>query len=158
MSLATSRFTQPEWHLVRDAPLLAGLAVSAMDYGLVSFAREMTAVTRTLMAARDQYERDTLIASVVQDAAVPEERFSQEMLTPEDILVRLGCAGAIVDQKAPEHAAAYKQLLVDVAESAARAADAFASPREVRGSDAKQHYLEDLRALLGHEPGDQRNG
>jgi hypothetical protein len=128
-----------------------------MDYGLVSFAREMTAVTRTLMAARD-HERDTLIASVVQDAAVPEERFSQEMLTPEDILVRLGCAGAIVDQKAPEHAAAYKQLLVDVAESAARAADAFASPREVRESDAKQHYLEELKALLGHEAGRPHDG
>ena len=56
-----SIFTLEQWALIAEAPLLAGLAVTAMDFGVVSAVKESAAVIRTIQAAAERAPESLLL-------------------------------------------------------------------------------------------------
>ena len=151
MATKTS-FSAEEWKRVKDAPLLAGLGISALDFGLVSFAKEMRAVIKEVNAARGTYATNELIQSVASDL---EQKDSGEPLgdgekkTPEQILRELASIGALVDSKAaPAEAREFKTFLFGVSERTANASGSGFLGFGEKVSPEERTFLDQLRTSL----------
>jgi hypothetical protein len=137
-------FTEQEWDALQKGAMGAGLLVSVSDRSFFDTFKEAGALAKHLAGARQQNESE-----LVRELA--ESRGTGFGLTssPQEIegatLDALSSAMAALRAKAPEEADAYRQFVLDVAESVAGAAGG--------GEAAESGALEKIRsALAGAAP------
>jgi hypothetical protein len=143
-------FTDDEWTLVRDAPMNAGTGITALDAGIVSAAKEMVAVTKTLCTAAERYPNNDLIRVLVEDAGSDEtsDQEEEEVPTVDQILAKVERAARLVEAKSPQDAPGFKQLVLEVADRAANASGSGILGFGEKVSDDEGRYLDRLRGLL----------
>jgi hypothetical protein len=136
MSMADkSNFTPDEWKLLLESVTMAGIAVSAADpSGLWGLLKEGLAGGAALVAAKKDSTSKPLIKAVVADFETSQGRATARDgvkeklngLKPAAITAKcieaLGQAGAAVDAKAPDDAAAFKSWLRQISQDVAEAA------------------------------------
>ena len=130
-----SNFTPDEWQLLLESVMMAGIAVSAADpSGLWGLLKESFAGSSALAAAKTDPTTKPLIKAVVTDFGTSQGRtiardgIKEKLsgLKPPEIKAKcieiLGQAGAVVDAKAPDDAAAFKAWLRQISQHVAEAA------------------------------------
>src|SRR5215469_6959520 len=130
-----STFTPEEWKVLLESVMMAGIAVTAAEpSGLWGLLRESFASGSALMQAKLDPGLNPLIKAVVADfetaqgqsAARDGMREKLASLKPAGIKARcietLGQARAVVDAKAPDEAAAFKEWLREISQHVAEAA------------------------------------
>jgi hypothetical protein len=144
-------FTQDEWKLVSSAPMLAGTGISALDWGVVKFAREFTAMVKVCMEAQETSADSPLLAAVLAEEHEDNKPKEGEKLDVDAILGKLGQAAQLVDAKAStDEALRYKRFLVTVAERTAESAgDGFLGFGGEKTNAAERNYIDKLRGTLG---------
>ena len=60
-------FSHDEWMKVIEAPMLAGVAISMLDMGVISFAKEFSAMLKAVIAAKNDYAGNPLVQAVIAD-------------------------------------------------------------------------------------------
>jgi hypothetical protein len=158
-----SNFTPDEWKLLLESVTMAGIAISAADpSGLWGLLKESFAEGSALMAPKADPATKPLIKALVADFQTGEGRstardgLKQKLkgLKPGEITAKcidtLGQAGALVDAKAPDDAAAFKawlrQISQKVAEASKEAGLFGASSGPVR--DKEKATLQDISTAL----------
>jgi hypothetical protein len=129
-----TNFTADEWKLLLESVTMAGIAISAADpSGLWGLLKESFAEGSALMAAKADPTAKPLIKALVADFQTGEGRntardgLKQKLagLKPGEITAKcietLGQAGAVVDAKAPDDAAAFKAWLRQISQHVAEA-------------------------------------
>jgi hypothetical protein len=156
-------FTTEEWDAIVSSPMLAGMAVSLADpSGLWGMMKEGVSGVRALLDAKNDVNAPDLVKAVAADFESSEGRSSardalKERLAgkspaelKEQVLAGLAEAGRIVDDKAPNEAVAFKQLLKTIAEQTAEASKegGFLGFGGVRVSDAEKASVAEVAATL----------
>jgi len=129
-----SNFTPDEWKLLLESVTMAGVAVSAADpSGLWGLLKESYAEGAALVAAKTDPTTKPLIKAVVADFETSQGRSTArdglteklKGLKPAEITAKcietLGQAGALVDEKAPDDAPAFKAWLREISQHVAEA-------------------------------------
>ena len=157
-------FTAEEWDQVLGGVFMAGFAVTAADpSGLWGLLKETFASGRTLMEAKSNASASELSKAIVSDMETSEGRSMAQAHVKgrlqgakrEEIKQRaidaLRSAAAVVDQKAPSDAAAYKAWLLQIANNVAEASKegGFLGFGGVDVSDAEKATLSEIAAALG---------
>ncbi len=125
-------FTAEEWVTLLKAPAMAGLAIVAADpSGPFGAIKESFATGKALAEVKMQGGANVLIDALVQEMATPEGREAAkptELMGLGDLEQALAhaigvCqeAAKIVDAKAPDEAAAFKQWLFSISQRVAEA-------------------------------------
>jgi hypothetical protein len=127
-------FTAEEWARVVGAPMLAGIAVTAADPGgLWGAVKESTAVAGALGEAKTSGGGNALIEEIAEAYGTPEGRdMARGALKneargkkPAEVVdaavTELGAVAALVAQKAPDSASAFKDWLKAIAAKVAEA-------------------------------------
>jgi hypothetical protein len=133
-------FTAEEWQGLQHGALGAALLVSLSDPGLFDTLKEAGAAGRHFAQAR----RDSSNELVRELAASPPVGFGLGKRPPEleaETLAALRSAASTLESKAPDDAAAYREFVLEVANSVAEAAGGVA------GGEAA--VIDKLRAALG---------
>lgn len=156
-------FTPEEWVQLLEAPMLAGMAVSAAEpSGLFGMLKESFATGKLLVQAKSDTAANTLVRAVAADYETAEGRkAASEGLKaklagggPAEIKVRaldtLRQVAALVAAKAPTDAPAFKAWLAHIAESAAEASSegGFLGFGGVQVSEAEKATLAEIAAAL----------
>jgi hypothetical protein len=157
-------FSPEEWNKVMESVALSGMAVTAADpSGLIGLLQESFASAGALIKAKSDAGAGELIKAVVAEFETSEGRSAvREALKkrfadakPADISQRsiaaLGEVSALLDRKAPQDAAAFKQLLSTISTKVADAAKeggvlGFGGQKV---SDAEKATLTDIAKVLG---------
>jgi len=157
-------FTPQEWIKVLESVMLVGMAVSAADpNGLWGLTKEAFASRSALTASKLDAASNELVRGVVADFESREGRSAilEALRTrvagaaPADIVQRslddLREVSAILDSRAPDDAAAFKVLLVDISQKVSRAAmeHSFLGFGGVQVSEAEKATLADIAKVLG---------
>ena len=157
-------FTPDEWNQVLGGVFMAGFAVTAADpSGLWGLLKETFASGRALMEAKSNAGASELSKAIVGDMETSEGRSAGQDYVKgrlqgakrEEIKQRaidaLRSAAAVVDQKAPSDAAAYKAWLMGIANNVAEASKegGFLGFGGVDVSDAEKATLAEIAAALG---------
>jgi hypothetical protein len=133
-------FTDEEWKTLETAVAGAGTFVALADRRLFDSFKEASALAHHL---RDAHEHSD--SALIRDLATGHDRPFGLTASPQEIeqstVAALEQAVATLTAKAPEELPAYRQLVLDVAESVAAAAKGV-SPQE-------NSALERVRAALG---------
>ena len=142
-----SSFTPEEWTRLLEAPMMAGMAVSAAEpSGLFGMLKESFATGKLLVQAKTDASTNALIKAVAADYETAEGRKAAS----EGLRARLGGGqpgeiktktldalrqvSALLAAKAPEDAAAFKAWLAQISQSVAEAAkEGGILPPEARG-------------------------
>lgn len=161
-------FTPDEWTRVVASPVLSGMAITAADpSGLWGIAKEGMAAGWALLEAKQGRPPNTLVKAVADDFASSEARTkAQDRLKAtfqsspnsqiSDLRTKaideLRTVGGILDAKAPQDAAAFKNWLREIAQKAAEAAKegGFLGFGGVAVSDAEKLTLAEIGTALGH--------
>ena len=130
-----STFTTEEWNLILESVMMAGIAVTAAEpSGLWGTLKESFANSSTLLKAKGDATVTPLIKAVVDDFATSEGRTAARTgmsatlkgATPADMKARsidiVRQAATLVDAKAPDDAAAFKNWLYQISQNVAEAA------------------------------------
>jgi hypothetical protein len=144
-------FSSDEWNLLMNAPVLAGMGVSMIDFGVVSFAKEFAAMIRAVTEAKAKYPTNALVQALAAefesngDAPAPAEGKK----TPDEILSELEKVAAVVNAKAPQaEAREFKTFLYGISETVANASgEGFLGFGE-KVSDKEREYLARVKAVL----------
>ena len=157
-------FSPEEWNKVMESVALSGMAVTAADpSGLIGLLQESFASAGALIKAKSDAGSGELIKAVVAEFETSEGRSSvREALKkrfsdakPADIgqrsIAGLREVSALLDTKAPQDAAAFKQLLSTISSKVADAAKegsvlGFGGQKV---SDAEKATLTDIAKVLG---------
>jgi hypothetical protein len=135
-------FTDEEWKAMQSGITGAGTFVALTDRSFFDSFKEANALAHHLRAAHDNSD-----SVLIRDLATGHERPFGLTASPEEIeqstVAALEQAVATLTSKAPEELAAYRQLVLEVAESVAAAAKGV-SPEE-------NSALERVRTALGAE-------
>ena len=157
-------FTADEWNQVLGGVFMAGFAVTAADpSGLWGLLKETFASGRALMEAKSNASASELSKAIASDMETSEGRSAAQAYVKgrlqgakrEEIKQRaidaLRSAAAVVDQKAPSDATAYKAWLLQIANSVAEASKegGFLGFGGVDVSDAEKSTLAEISAALG---------
>ncbi|MFZ0341978.1 MAG: hypothetical protein WAL31_06555 [Gaiellaceae bacterium] len=133
-------FTDAEWKAMQEGITGAGMFVATIDRGFFDSFKEANALAHHL---RDAHEHSDSV--LIRDLATGHDRPFGMTASPQEIeqttAATLQQAVAALQAKAPEELAAYKQLVLDVAQSVAEAAKGV-SPQE-------NQALDSIRAALG---------
>jgi hypothetical protein len=163
MSIKDS-FSQEEWNLVLQSPLVAGFAVTAADPGgLIGAVQEATAMAKSLKGASDDAAEGSLIAEITASIQSPEGRQSAQTglkslikgYKPAEAsaaaVAQLKEVMSIVHAKAPGEAAALSGLIRETARKVAEAANegTFLGFGGEQISEAEHQTLADIDAALG---------
>jgi len=158
-----SNFTPDEWKLLLESVTMAGIAVSAADpSGLWGLLKESFAEGKELVAVKTDPAAKPLIKAVVADFETAQGRSTardglKEKLSglkPAEITAKcietLGQAGAMVDEKAPDDAAAFKAWLRQISQHVAEASKegGFFSSGDSPVSDKEKATLRDISSAL----------
>ena len=159
-----ANFTPDEWKTLLQSPLIVGIAVSAADpSGLFGMLKESMASARALLQPKADPNADELVRAVAGDFETSEGRgFAQEgvkaMLAgakPADIkakaVAELSAVSALLANKAPADAVAYKTWLAGIAKAVAEAAPegGFLGFGGTQVSDAEKATVGDIATALG---------
>ena len=131
-----SNFTPDEWQLLLESMMMAGIAVSAAEpSGLWGLLKESFAGSSALTAAKSDPTTKPLIKAMVTDfletsegRTITRDGIRQKLsgLKPAEIKAKcietLQQAGAVVDARAPDDAAAFKAWLRQISQHVAEAA------------------------------------
>ncbi|AWI84976.1 hypothetical protein CEW88_14465 [Alloyangia pacifica] len=154
------KFTETDWAMVLEAPMLAGLAITAADPGgLIGAVQESAAMAGSLKDA----SAGSLAAEVAEAYKTSEGRSAAmdgvkalvKGKKPPEIteaaITRLSEILGTVKTTAPEEAGAFSEFLIDTATRTAEAAKegGFLGFGGEAVSDAEKKTLTDLRAALG---------
>jgi hypothetical protein len=157
-------FTTDEWNQVLGGVFMAGFAVTVADpSGLWGLLKETFASGRALMEAKNSPNAGELGQALVNDMETSEGRSAAQEFVKgrlrgakrDEIKQRaidaLRSAAAIVDQKAPSDAAAYKAWLLHIANNVAEASKegGFLGFGGVTVSEAEKATLAEIAAALG---------
>lgn len=133
-------FTEAEWKAMQEGIAGAGMFVATVDRGFFDSFKEANALAHHL---RDAHEHSDSV--LIRDLATGHDRPFGMTSSPEEVeqstVATLEQAVAALEAKAPEELAAYRQLVLDVAQSVAEAAKGV-SPQE-------NQALETIRSALG---------
>jgi hypothetical protein len=133
-------FTDEEWKAMQEGITGAGMFVALVDRGFFDNFKEANALTHHL---RDAHEHSDSV--LVRDLAAGHERPFGMTASPAEIeqntVAALEQAVAALEAKSPEDLPAYRQLVLEVAESVAEAAKGV-SPQE-------NQALDRIRTALG---------
>jgi hypothetical protein len=133
-------FTDDEWKAMQEGITGAGLFVALVDRGFFDSFKEANALAHHL---RDAHEHSDSV--LVRDLATGHERPFGMSASPDEVeqstVATIKQAVAVLEAKSPEDLPAYRQLVLDVAQSVAEAAKGV-SPQE-------NQALEHIRAAVG---------
>jgi hypothetical protein len=133
-------FSDQEWQAMQEGVTGAGVYVSLADRRLFDSFKEASALAHHL---RDAHEHSDSV--LVRDLATGHDRPFGMTASPQEIeqstMAALEQAVAALEAKSPDDLPAYRQLVIDVAESVAAAAQDV-SPKE-------NQALDRIRAALG---------
>jgi hypothetical protein len=113
-------FTEDEWETMRKGVTGAGMLVSVGDRDFTDLFGEAGALAKRLGAAHEQSESQ-LIRELASGRASGFGLTASPQEVESKTLQALRSATAILAEKAPDDAAAYRQLVLDVAEAVAEA-------------------------------------
>lgn len=155
-------FSAQEWGEVMGSVMMAGMAVTLADpSGLIGMIQEGMASGRSLIDAKSD-TGNSLISAVVADYGTSEGRTAAREsakaalsgktaaeMKPA-VLAALAEVGQLVDRKAPQDAAGFKQWLSQVSDRVANAAKegGFLGFGGVRVSDAEKASLVEVSKAL----------
>jgi hypothetical protein len=135
-----SDFSDEEWKAMQEGITGAGMFVALADRGFFDSFKEANALAHHL---RDAHEHSESV--LVRDLATGHDRPFGMTSSPEEVekstVATLEQAVAVLEAKSPEDLPAYRQLVLEVAESVADAAKGV-SPQE-------NQALDSIRAALG---------
>jgi hypothetical protein len=159
--LTKNDFSSTDWHTLRDAPYLVGLATLVAGSSGLGSVRESMAIARGIIEGQSSdvaLVRDLTNHTEMQeaqssmrdrlgglDASVSKDRLKSLALE------RAAAAISIIDAKgSPEEASAVRQWLYSIAERVAKAAKegGFLGFGGTQVSEDEQAFLNDLRAAL----------
>lgn len=158
-----SSFTAEEWAQLLEAPMLAGMAVSAAEpSGLFGMLKESFATGKLLVQAKSDASANALVRAVAADYETAEGRKAAS----EGLRARLGgqpgeikgkalaglkAVAALLAAKAPDDAAAFKAWLGQVGQAVADAASegGFLGFGGVQVSEAEKATLAEIATALG---------
>ena len=158
-----SDFTPDEWKMILGSPMLAGMAVTLADpSGLFGMLKEGMASGRALLEARNAPGANGLVKDLVADIETSEGRtLARDAMKSEltgkspdeiksQIIAVLGQVGAVLDAKAPQDSAAFKDWLKHVAEQVAEASSegGFLGFGGVKVSDAEKASIAEIAKAL----------
>jgi hypothetical protein len=133
-------FTDEEWKAMQEGITGAGLFVALVDRGFFDSFKEANALAHHL---RDAHEHSDSV--LVRDLATGHERPFGMTSSPDEVeqttVATIKQAVAVLEAKSPEDLPAYRQLVLEVAQSVAEAAKGV-SPEE-------NQALDHVRAALG---------
>jgi hypothetical protein len=158
-----SSFTPEEWTRLLEAPMLAGMAVSAAEpSGLFGMLKESFATGKLLVQARTDASANALVKAVAADYETAEGRkAASDSLKaklgggqPGEIKTKaldaLRNVSALLAAKAPGDAAAFKAWLAQISQSVAEASKegGFLGFGGVQVSDAEKATLAEISTAL----------
>jgi hypothetical protein len=133
-------FTDEEWKAMQEGITGAGLFVALVDRGFFDSFKEANALARHLREAHEHSD-----SALVRDLAAGHDRPFGMTASPQEVeqstVSALGQAVAALEAKSPDDLPAYRQLVLEVAESVAKAAKDV-SPQE-------NQALDRIRTALG---------
>jgi hypothetical protein len=133
-------FTDEEWQAMQEGIAGAGMFVALVDRGFFDSFKEASALAHHLKEAHEHSD-----SVLLRDLATGKDRPFGMSDSPDEIeqktVATLRQAVAALEAKSPEDLPAYRQLVLDVAQSVAEAA---------KGVSAQENQaLESIRAALG---------
>ena len=160
-----SNFTQDEWTLLLESPMIAGMAITAADpSGLWGLLKELFAGGGALSKAITSPTTNALVKAVVADFSNSEGRSAARdglkakfaNSQPADVKTKsiesLRQVSALLDTKAPADSAAFKNWLRQISQSTAEAATEGGGLFGIGGvqvSDAEKATLTEISSALG---------
>jgi hypothetical protein len=133
-------FTDEEWKAMQEGIAGAGMFVALVDRGFFDSFKEASALASHLREA--QQHSDSVL---IRDLATGTDRPFGMSDSPQEIeqktVATLKQAVGVLEAKAPEDLPAYRQLIMEVAQSVAEAAKGV--------SQQENQALESIRATLG---------
>jgi hypothetical protein len=133
-------FSDEEWKAMQEGVAGAGMYVALVDRGFFDSFKEANALAHHLKEAHEHND-----SVLVRDLAAGHDRPFGMTASPEEVeqttVATLKKAVAVLEAKSPEDLSAYRQLVLEVAESVAEAAKGV-SPQETQA-------LDHIRAALG---------
>jgi hypothetical protein len=133
-------FTDEEWTAMQEGIAGAGMFVALVDRGFFDSFKEASALASHLREA--QQHTDSVL---IRDLATGKDRPFGMSDSPQEIeqktVATLKQAVAVLEAKSPEDLPAYRQLIMDVAQSVAEAAKGV--------SQQENQALDSIRAALG---------
>jgi len=133
-------FSDEEWKAMQEGVTGAGMFVALVDRGFFDSFKEANALAHHLKEAHEHND-----SVLFRDLATGHDRPFGMTASPDEIeqstVAALGQAVAVLEAKSPEDLPAYRQLVLELAESVAGAAKGV-SPQE-------NQALDRIRAALG---------
>jgi uncharacterized protein YaaR (DUF327 family) len=133
-------FTDEEWKAMQEGITGAGMYVAIIDRGFFDSFKEASALAHHLREAQ-QHSDSVLIRDLATGHDKPFGMTASQQEIEQTTEATLKQAVSILEAKSPEDVAAYKQLVLDVAQSVAEAAKGV--------SDQENQALDHIRAALG---------
>jgi uncharacterized protein YaaR (DUF327 family) len=133
-------FTEEEWKAMQEGIAGAGMYVAIIDRGFFDSFKEASALAHHLREAQ-QHSDSVLIRDLATGHDKPFGMTASQQEIEQTTEATLKQAVSILESKSPEDLAAYKQLVLDVAQSVAEAAKGV--------SDQENQALDHIRAALG---------
>lgn len=158
-----TNFTDDEWNLLRAAPVLVASGVSISDpSGLIGSIKEAFYGMSSMMESYKQSEQLELISALMADKSMPAmpdrgmllgegSREQQAEHLKNAVFGKVREALALLGTKAsPDELAAYKKMIVTVAEETAKASKegGFLGFGGERVSAGEQAFVDQVKALL----------
>lgn len=134
-----SDFTDQEWEQLHKGVTGAGLLVSLSDRSFFDTFKEAGALAKHMANARQS--SSPLVKELAASGGTGFGLGSTPDKVESETLEALRAAGTTLQQKAPDELDAYKQFVLEVAESVSKAAGG--------GDEAEAAALEKIRAALG---------
>ena len=137
---ARADFTEQEWEAMQKGVTGAGLLVSLSDRGFFDTFKEAGALAKHLAGAR-QNSGSEVVRELAETRGTGFGLGSSPQELESETLDALRSSMSTLQAKAPEDADAYRQFVLDVAESVAGAAGG--------GETAESGVLEKIRSAVG---------
>ena len=137
-----STFTDEEWEQLQWAVMMAGSHISGSDYpGFWDSMKEAAAGSRFLTMLRD--DDNALVAALARDQGrkKPHDVKNREDLGGEPALAHVRAGAALVEAKAPEDLADFRDMLVALATAVADGVDGT--------SEKEAEAVERIRVAVG---------
>jgi hypothetical protein len=144
-------YSPEEWRLLASAPTMVSAGVSASDFGIVSFAKEVAALIRAVREAKARYADNELVLAVIEEfeRAEAEGAEAQQPQSLDENLATVARIAQLVGQKAPpEEARSYKTFLYELAEIVAAASGEGLFGFGEKVSEAERTHLGRLKGAL----------
>jgi len=153
-------FTPEELKTIAEAPVIAGMAVSMVDLGIISTVPEAAALSKEIVGAAQKYPHNSVIQAVFSEEALKggTVKMDNPNLKPEDVesgalvdhaIASINAALNVVNGKAtPEEIAEYKSFIYACAEAVANAAGSGLFGSGVKVSEKETAALAKFKTTL----------